>query len=606
MALHTCTTDAQVTALLGTPGSPGTAKDGDVIYLAPNTLADHYTAPAGGWLIEKTLEIYSDGPGFPWAGGFDTDAKVQITPNSVSDPVFVILPNTTNGLFLPDVYIHDLGIRNTTKPSQFYPGADAIQCIIPNPGSNDLTVEGLKLQRLTIQNMGGDGIHLEGYNAGPGAIDHCMIQDCRVTSCQGHGLYLFWGAATYVLGCQFNYNFGYDRYYDFDTAGVTIISSDVRVYSCEFVNNLDPSYPQGTYVPSKQSSHTVVPIPNYNTQLRLKSCSSIGVIGGHFEDFSILNGTTPVFTTALGVEDGGGGIISGCAFGLGNGQHTGTRGVFLISYTRGVMVAGNKFDWVDKIVEVATSDNCLGNVVQANMVGSGNTTDARSLVVLPDVDDNGNIAALPTTPTSNVDAGMLLPRVTTSTRDGMVSAYSGTTIPRGLVLYNSSTSRLNVWDGTNWLEVPVTGGPQVATVVAKTADQSISVTTATDVSDLTVALAASDVIHFHAYLIASADATSTGIQLAINGPTSPSAIAATIEGWTSTTAQATPLGVEAYDTFQANTTSAGTAKRVFEIYGRVINGSNAGTFALRAKSEVNAHAITIHRGSWLSYWKGTN
>jgi len=139
------------------------------------------------------------------------------------------------------------------------------------------------------------------------------------------------------------------------------------------------------------------------------------------------------------------------------------------------------------------------------------------------------------------------------------------------------------------------------TVASKTADESNSTTTGADISNLTVSLSANQVFHFHAYLVASAAATTTGIQLGINGPSGAAQIDATIVGWTSTTAIAT-TGVNAYETYQANTASAGTSRRVFEVYGVIVNGSTAGTFALRFKSEVAGSAVTIHRGSWIQYF----
>lgn len=140
--------------------------------------------------------------------------------------------------------------------------------------------------------------------------------------------------------------------------------------------------------------------------------------------------------------------------------------------------------------------------------------------------------------------------------------------------------------------------------LTKTADQSMSSTTQVDITDLLFRLGASQIVHFHAYLICSAAATTTGIQLGINGPASPSQVEATIIGWTDATTRATD-GVSVYETFQANTSSPGTTRRVFEIVGRIINGTVRGTVALRVRSEVGASAVTIHRGSWVEVFLET-
>ena len=184
-----------------------------------------------------------------------------------------------------------------------------------------------------------------------------------------------------------------------------------------------------------------------------------------------------------------------------------------------------------------------------------------------------------------------------------ISSTSVVTRPTdGAIIWDATAHKLMVYENGTWKAVQTSPG---VLVLPKSADQTNSTTTAADVTDLTVVLAASEVIHFHAFLIASANSTNTGIQTAINGPASPTQVDATIIGWTSATALAA-TGVNGFDNFQGNTTSAGTTRRVFEISGRVINGPTAGTFALRFRSEVVLNAVTIHRGSWLQYYKGAN
>lgn len=177
---------------------------------------------------------------------------------------------------------------------------------------------------------------------------------------------------------------------------------------------------------------------------------------------------------------------------------------------------------------------------------------------------------------------------------------------KGTLAWVDMPGELKVYGGTSWAPVQTT--PPVFLVLAKSADQANSSTTRADISDLTVPIAANEVIHFHAYLIGSSSSNATGICHSINGPTSPSEVAATIVGWTGTngaTLATTPAA--AYTDEQVNTGSpASSARRVFGIYGRVINGATAGTFALRFRSETNGSAVTIHRGSWMQYFKGSN
>ncbi len=134
----------------------------------------------------------------------------------------------------------------------------------------------------------------------------------------------------------------------------------------------------------------------------------------------------------------------------------------------------------------------------------------------------------------------------------------------------------------------------------KTADQSNSTVNAADVSGLTVALAASQVIRFEAMLFMSSAATTTGIQLGVNGPTSPTEVFAEIVTWSTTTARADTF-VTAFESFSADTASQGNVIRLCKITGYVRNGSNTGTFALRFRSEVGSSAVVVENGSWLDY-----
>ena len=143
-----------------------------------------------------------------------------------------------------------------------------------------------------------------------------------------------------------------------------------------------------------------------------------------------------------------------------------------------------------------------------------------------------------------------------------------------------------------------------AQTVTKAADQSNSTTTAADITDLTIPIGPTQIINFHAYLVCSAAAVTTGIQLAVNGPASPTQVELTIVGWTDATTRAVD-GVSALETYQANTSSAGTTRRVFEIRGRVINGTTRGTLAMRFRSEIATSAVTVHKGSWVQWHRET-
>lgn len=142
-----------------------------------------------------------------------------------------------------------------------------------------------------------------------------------------------------------------------------------------------------------------------------------------------------------------------------------------------------------------------------------------------------------------------------------------------------------------------------AQTVTKTANQSNSTTSGADITGLTMPIGPNQLMHFHAYLICSSAAATTGIQLGVNGPASPTQVEATVIGWTDATTRVTD-GVSAYETYQANLSSAGATRRIFEIIGRVINGTTRGTVALRFRSEIASSAVTVHQGSWVDvFWE---
>lgn len=139
----------------------------------------------------------------------------------------------------------------------------------------------------------------------------------------------------------------------------------------------------------------------------------------------------------------------------------------------------------------------------------------------------------------------------------------------------------------------------------KSSNQDNSTTSYADVSDLSVEVGANDTYAIQWFLTASAAATTTGIQLAVNGPASPTLFVATILCYT---AVGTPVvtNVTAYDTGLDLTSSAGTAPVNCTITVNLINGSTAGVVAARVRSEVDTSAVTIYAGSRVVYTVPTN
>jgi len=134
----------------------------------------------------------------------------------------------------------------------------------------------------------------------------------------------------------------------------------------------------------------------------------------------------------------------------------------------------------------------------------------------------------------------------------------------------------------------------------KTADLALTASYA-DVTNLTFAVAASKSYGFKFCLIADADATTTGIDVAVNGPTIGTGTIIYTQKYYTTASAYTIADATAYDNNTASTGSNGTAKRIFVVEGILINGTTAGTLAARAKREAVGSA-TIRAGSYGEYW----
>lgn len=132
--------------------------------------------------------------------------------------------------------------------------------------------------------------------------------------------------------------------------------------------------------------------------------------------------------------------------------------------------------------------------------------------------------------------------------------------------------------------------------------QTNSTTNYANVADLTVDVLANSTYRMQWIIVASAAATTTGIQLAVNGPANTALFVATI---TCFSAVGTPasLNVNAYDTGLDLTDSAGTTVVQCTILVTITTGANdGGTVAARVRSEVGGSAITIYNGSSVIYY----
>lgn len=145
----------------------------------------------------------------------------------------------------------------------------------------------------------------------------------------------------------------------------------------------------------------------------------------------------------------------------------------------------------------------------------------------------------------------------------------------------------------------------VPSISYKSSDQTDIGTSFADVSGVGLAVDASTSYRFEFWLLMDSNATTTGIDISVNGPASPTAIHYEVTNWSSATAQRV-AGEAAYDTVTTpNVNSSGATTRLYRIIGIFINGSNAGTLIARAKREAVGSGPNARAGSVGFLWRLT-
>jgi len=136
------------------------------------------------------------------------------------------------------------------------------------------------------------------------------------------------------------------------------------------------------------------------------------------------------------------------------------------------------------------------------------------------------------------------------------------------------------------------------TYAYKSADQTAIGATFADVTDTGLAVVANGVYEFEFQLIADVDANTTGIDVACNGPASPTAVYYTQTYWDSIGPRLLNAAAVAYDNNTASATSLGTVKGIYVVRGILVNGANAGTLIARIKREAVGSGPNVRAGSF--------
>lgn len=135
----------------------------------------------------------------------------------------------------------------------------------------------------------------------------------------------------------------------------------------------------------------------------------------------------------------------------------------------------------------------------------------------------------------------------------------------------------------------------IPTLLRVAANVANSTTAFADVTGLTMPVTSGVTYRFECPASYTTAASTTALQLAINGP---AMTALDYDVVTYTTATAVHAASQtALDTNTNPATGGGATRLPARISGSFIPSAN-GTFAVRARSEVNASAVTVMRGSW--------
>jgi hypothetical protein len=404
--------------------SLGKARHGDRIHLRSPGPAGGYQAPPGGWRITQSIEIFGD------ATGRDFGTTTVLRQPNAGQPVLVIDDSAARP-HLQNIYIHDLTIAGAKDPGKPEPGGYGIQYV----GSPGKSVDFLRLARLEFHYLGDDAIHLDAEaNIG---FTWISVTDCSAINNYGHGLVVKRASGLCVMTSTFFNNW----------------KRGVSLEDCTAPQLIDVG------IDSNNRQNATLHDPR-ESEVALITCPGFLVTGSHFENF---NSSFP--HTGLYVYNCFGGYVGSCSFGNDSkvGKLIGARGIYVnteapdYSRSSGIVIGPNTWAGVDTLVSIKPRPEITSCTVFPQAIAPQNNAAAK--LAIPEGDDLGHVAYLPTSELSNVTAGVMLPRIKQSTRDAMRPAANGGTLRQGLLIFNTTSKKLNVWDGKGWREIADTAAP---------------------------------------------------------------------------------------------------------------------------------------------------
>ena len=391
----------------------------------------------------QPLEIFGDGLGnLSDDTGTTIRPYYQPAPGFTSDNVFVISPHV--GSF---VYIHDLKIRGLVLPHTDLTKA-AIYCY-----SKNALTDTLRFERIAIVNTSGHGIYLDAdvdSATSTGSINTVSIRDCHAIGNHGTGILLQDVTLGYLVGVIANDN---------QQAGlVASRAQDIRIIGNTFTNNQ-----AGTSTSGSAST---------GAQVYLSNCASFLVSGCAVSRFDEAPNSKH---TALLINGSFGGYVEGCAFeNTLVGGTSDSRSIVICeesSYLNppsylgsvAVRIGSNVHSSVAIPVEVLSQQSarrpCVNCIIMPQTIRNAPAAAPSPKIIIPDIDDGGDYGFTPSTYSSNLGVGLLLPRVSALTRAGIPTdpvTPNASILRRGLILYQGapagglpgeSADRLNVYSG---------------------------------------------------------------------------------------------------------------------------------------------------------------
>lgn len=144
--------------------------------------------------------------------------------------------------------------------------------------------------------------------------------------------------------------------------------------------------------------------------------------------------------------------------------------------------------------------------------------------------------------------------------------------------------------------------PRVPRVIYTTSDQTLIGTSYANVTGLSFALVAGKSYRFEFRIIADADASTTGIDVAVTAPSSPTRLVYS-QYYPRSTGVWQFNGATADDANTANTGSGGTTPLEYVVAGEIVVGSSSGNLTARIKREAVGTGPNVRAGSCGFLWQ---